>query len=136
MTNELASSILQIALIPLLTALTAFIVGWLRKQAAEIETRAANANAKHWISLAEEAVERVVSSTSQTYCDELKRQGAVDEDAQNEAFRRSKEAALASITIDAKAAITEAYGGIDAWLDTKIQQSVRAANKSGAIRDI
>ena len=65
----------------------------------------------------------------QTYVDSLKRSGSFDKEAQYNALTMAKEKAHALISDDMVNAIENGYGAFDTWLDTRIEQTVRATKQ-------
>lgn len=91
-----------------------------------------NAQLKEYINSAVQAVMKAVMSTYQTYVDSLKKQDLFDEEAQKKAFEMAKNAALLMITEDVKEAVEEVYGDFNTWIDSTIEQFVKA-NKDGNV---
>lgn len=118
--------------LPVLSALAAFVIAYLKKKTAELAASIENTALKKYIELASDAALQAVEYTTQTYVDTLKASGEFGKDAQLEALARAKETALALISKDAQEIITEAYGDFDVWISTKIEQLVQ---ETKAIKD-
>ena len=67
---------------------------------------------------------QAVICTNQTYVDSLKAQGKFDLEAQEIAFETTKDTVMALLSDEANLFITDMYGDIEMWLDTKIEQVV------------
>lgn len=110
------------------TVLTAIIVplfAWGVKSLVDwLNTKIHNETIEKYITFAGDVVTQAVKETMQTYVDSLKKNGAFDEIAQQEAFRRAKETALKMLTKDAIKAIEMVYGDINTWLHSKIESAV------------
>ena len=65
--------------------------------------------------------------------DALKKHGIFDKEAQLEALRKSKDKALSLLSASAKDVLTEVYGNLDAYLETKIEAEVWAQKRQGNI---
>lgn len=111
--------------LPVLSALAAFAIAYLRKKTAELTASIENAALKKYVELASDAALQAVEYTTQTYVDTLKASGEFGKDAQLEALARAKQTALTLISKDAQAIISEAYGDFDVWISTKIEQLVQ-----------
>ena len=92
-----------------------------------INTKTQNEKLRAALSQANEAVQKAVALTAQTYVDELKKQGAFDATAQIAAFDRAIVAAQASISADAKTIIAANVGNLDNWLTTAVEAAVKAS---------
>lgn len=123
--NELLMTIIQAVIIPAIPVLVTFLVKLLKAKADQTTTKISNDLARQYLQEAIDAVLQAVTYVSQTYVDSLKKQGKFDAEAQKKAFSTAKEIALQLLTEDAKNLITELYGDITVWLDTKIEQTVK-----------
>lgn len=130
--NETLNRILS-ACVPvlclLITAAGAYIVALLRRKTAQIEKQLGNETAAKYIRMAADAVAQAVAYTSQTYADALKAQGLFTKEAQEEAFRQSKEKVVEILGDTAMQALGQIYGDVDTWLNTKIEQACREQKK-------
>lgn len=111
--------------LPLVAYLLTTASAFLRSKAEEIKDK----HSRELIQQAITAVEQAVLFVMQTYVDSLKRSGKFDITAQQKALMTAKAAATEMINDNMKAAIEDGYGSFDAWLDTRIEQTVRATKK-------
>lgn len=116
----------QIVLIPLLGALTIFIVRFLNAKSKELQNKVDNDTADKYIQMITETVEACVIATNQTYVEALKKAGKFDAAAQKEAFNKTLAAVLGILTDDAKEYIIEATGDLQIYLTNLIECSVNA----------
>lgn len=116
----------QIVLIPLLGALTIFIVRFLNAKSKELQNKVDNDIADKYIQMITETVEACVIATNQTYVEALKKAGKFDAAAQKEAFNKTLAAVLGILTDDAKEYIIEATGDLQIYLTNLIECSVNA----------
>ncbi len=123
--NELLMTLIQAVIIPAIPILVTFLVKLLKAKAEQATVKINNELARQYLQEAIDSVLQAVTYTSQTYVDSLKMQGRFDVDAQKVAFATAKEVALALLTEDAKKMITDLYGDLNVWLDTKIEQTVK-----------
>lgn len=121
----LTLTVLAVVGLPLLAYLITTMSAFLRSKAAEIKS----AHARQLVEEAINAVEQAVLYVMQTYVDSLKRSGAFDKEAQYNALTMAKEKAHALISDDMVNAIESGYGGFETWLDTRIEQTVRATKQ-------
>lgn len=125
MTQEQIATLITTIVLPVLTALAAFAIAYLRKKTAELTASIKDKTAQKYVDMACSAALQAVQYTTQTYVDALKAKGEFDKQAQLEALNKAKDVAVSMITEDAKNIITEAYGDFDVWIYTKIEQLVR-----------
>ena len=121
---EIVLQILEICLIPILTALTAFAVKWLNAKANEIKERTQNERAQYYIDLAAETVTTCVVATNQTYVEALKKAGSFDIDAQKYAFEQTYKAVLELLQNEAMKFIEAAFGDGAEYLTQLIEKTV------------
>lgn len=116
--------ILQVCIIPLLGVLTTYIVKYINVKSAEIQTNVDNELANKYIGMLTQSITDCVVATNQTYVEALKKDNAFTKEAQEEAFKKTYEAVLASLTDDAKMYLTEIYGDLNKYIATKIEAEV------------
>lgn len=121
---ELITTIFEICIIPLLGVLTTFFVKWITAKSAEISANVDNTTFTKYMNLLTETVTDCVIATNQTYVESLKAQGAFDEEAQKEAFKRTSEAVLSILSTDAIVYLTNAVGDLETFINKKIEAEV------------
>ncbi len=122
--SAILTTIIQVVIIPAIPVLITFLVKFLKAKADETTTKIDNDLIRVYLQEATDAVLQAVVYTAQTYVDTLKKQGKFDETAQKVAFAQAKDVALRLLTEEAKQMITDLYGDLTIWLDTKIEQTV------------
>ena len=123
--NELLMTIIQAVIIPAIPIVVAYLVKLLKAKTEQTATKISNELVRQYLQEAIDSVLQAVTYVSQTYVDSLKKQGKFDAEAQKIAFNTAKDIALQLLTEDAKQMITDLYGDITIWLDTKIEQTVK-----------
>jgi hypothetical protein len=103
----------------------AYLVKLLKAKTEQTATKISNELVRQYLQEAIDSVLQAVTYVSQTYVDSLKKQGKFDAEAQKIAFNTAKDIALQLLTEDAKNLITDLYGDLTVWLDTKIEQTVK-----------
>lgn len=125
---ELISQIIQVCVIPLLGVLTAYLVSFIKKKSAEVQTKTNSELTNKYLSLLTETICSCVTATNQTYVDTLKENGEfTSTEAHEEAFNKTKDAVMAILSEDAKTYLAEAFGDVDELVKSKIEEEV---NKS------
>lgn len=127
--QELLNTLIQLVLLPALPILSAYAVKLLKKWIDEKTQKIDNEKAQEYLNSIGDTVCQVVMSTTQTYVDNLKGQNAFDSVAQKKAFELTKTTVLNLLTTEAKDFLAKAYGDVDAWLDSKIEQTVQDTKK-------
>jgi hypothetical protein len=123
--SAILTTIIQVVIIPAVPILITYVVKLLKTKTEQAAVKINNDLARQYLQEAVDAVLQAVTFTSQTYVDSLKKQGKFDAEAQKIAFNTAKDIALQLLTEDAKNLITDLYGDLTVWLDTKIEQTVK-----------
>lgn len=124
MTVELITQIFEVCLIPLLGVLTTFFVKWVNAQAEKLASSSKNETEKKYIEMLNETITDCVIATSQTYVDNLKKQGTFDIEAQKTAFTMTYEAVIKLLTNEATEYLNEAVGDLNLYITQKIESQV------------
>lgn len=124
MDQNLINQLFQVCLIPMLGALTTFIVIWIKAKSAELQKKTNNDILNKYVQMATNTITNCVIATNQTYVNSLKEQGKFDEAAQKEAFQRTYQAVLLILSDDAKEYLNNAFGDLNKYLQEKIESTV------------
>lgn len=122
--SELISNIFQVCLIPLLGILTKYLVTFIAMKSKEMQNKTDSEKAQKYMQMATETITTCVIATNQTYVESLKAQGKFDKEAQEIAFNKTLEAILTLLNDEVKDYITEAFGDLNAYLNTQIEATV------------
>lgn len=125
MNQELLNTIMTAVVIPLLIAISGYLIAYLRKKSAEITNSIDDQLIRYYVNEANEAVLQAVDTMFQTYVYSLKEKGEFTKEAQVEAFNKAKNLALELLSSEAKEILMQVYGDFDLWLSTKIEQLVK-----------
>lgn len=130
--NEILKAVLAAA-IPILSA---YLLNLIQSKSKAAQAGTNSLMVKDMVAGAEKIVTDAVTATNQTFVDSLKESGKFDEAAAKAAFEKSKDAILKILPQTTKDALAVLYGDVDAWLDSKIEATVKAAKteiKSGDV---
>lgn len=125
MNSELMNTIMTAVVLPILVAISGYLIAYLRKKAAEVATNIEDQTIRYYIEEANEVVLQAVDTLFQTYVNDLKAKGQFTKEAQLEAFNRAKDITLQLLSNEAKEILVEIYGDFDLWIKTKIEQLVK-----------
>lgn len=125
----MTEQIFQVCIIPLLAALTGFIVQYLRIKSKEISGKMNDEVAQKYTEMITETIVNCVIATNQTYVEALKKEGKFDEQAQKVAFEKTLNAVLAVLSDDAKNYLREITGDINTYLTQRIEAEVNKNKK-------
>lgn len=125
MSPELLNTIMTAVVLPLLVAVSGYVIAYLRKKAAEVSGNIEDKTIRTYVQEANDIVIQAVDTLFQTYVNELKSKGQFDKQAQLEAFNKAKDISLALMSTDAKEVLIQLYGDLDLWIKTKIEQAVK-----------
>lgn len=116
--------LIQVVLIPLLTALTGIAVKWINSKANELKAKTDNIYLQQAINMLNSSISSAVVAVNQTYVDELKKEDAFTPEAQKEAFKRVYEAAINSLTEEAKNYLFAHIGDLEGYIKNRIEEEV------------
>jgi len=125
MSPELLNTIMTAVVLPLLVAVSGYVIAYLRKKAAEVSGNIEDKVIRTYVQEANDIVIQAVDTLFQTYVNELKSKGQFDKEAQLEAFNKAKDISLALMSTEAKEVLIQLYGDLDLWIKTKIEQAVK-----------
>ena len=123
---EIFIQFMQLVLLPLLGALTTFLVVLIKRKGDEIAAKTDNELQAKYIKMLTTTIADCVDATSQTYVESLKKQGAFDAEAQKKAFEMSYNAVFRVLTEDAKEYLSAVYGDLEAYVTQRIEAQVKA----------
>lgn len=126
---EILAQFMQLVLLPLLGALTTFLVVLIKRKGDEIAAKTDNELQKKYVEMLTTTIADCVSATSQTYVESLKKQGAFDAEAQKKAFEMSYNAVFRVLTEDAKEYLNAVYGDLEAYVTQRIEAQVKATKE-------
>lgn len=122
--SEIIVAILQVCLIPLLGALTGFLVKYINAKSDQLKARAKTEKGKEYITRITDTVITCVLATKQTYVDTLKAQGSFDQEAQKVAFERTYAAIQDLLTDELKNYLSSITGDATNYLSQMIESQV------------
>lgn len=118
-------ALLQFLLIPIIGILTGFLIKFLKVKEKEINDKLENETLETYITMLNDTIIACVMATTQTYVEALKKENAFTKEAQEEAFKRTYEAIMATLTEEAKKYLTQIYGDLDAYITNRIEAEVK-----------
>ena len=121
---EILTLLLEIVIIPLLGALTVYIVTLLKAKTKEITDKIENDKADKYIYMLSNTITKCVTATNQTYVDNLKKENAFTKEAQLKALEMTADAVLAILSDEAKAYLPTIVGDLNTYIFTQIESEV------------
>ena len=121
---EILTLLLEIVIIPLLGALTVYLVTLLKAKTKEITDRIENDKADKYIYMLSNTITKCVTATNQTYVDNLKKENAFTKEAQLKALEMTADAVLAILSDEAKAYLPTIVGDLNTYILTQIESEV------------
>ena len=116
--------LVQIVLIPLLTALTAIAVKWINSKAEELKAKTENIHLQQAINMLNDSISAAVIAVNQAYVEELKKENAFTLEAQQTAFKKVYDTAINSLTAETKAYLSAHMGDVDTYIKNRIESEV------------
>lgn len=124
MSTELVAQIFEICIIPLLGALTVYLVGWIKAKSKKLQQETDNDLYKKYIGMFEKSLTDAVIATNQTYVNTLKEKGEFGKEAQKEAFKRTYDAVIKSLGAEAFVYLSSMVSDFEAYLTNRIEAEV------------
>ncbi len=121
---EILTLLLEIIIIPLLGALTVYIVTLLKAKTKEITDKIENDKADKYIYMLSNTITKCVTATNQTYVNSLKKENAFSKEAQQEALKMTADAVLAILSDEAKSYLPTIVGDLNTYILTQIESEV------------
>lgn len=121
---KLLNEIFETVLIPLLGIGVSYVIYLIKTKVDELKQNANSDTQRRYLDLLEKYVIDAVVATNQTYVNALKEEGKFDLDAQKEAFRRTKDAALSLLTEDMQEFLETVVGDLDTYVNNLIESTV------------
>lgn len=121
---DVLQQVFDIFLVPVLTALTFFLVRFIQSKTTELKSKTDDETLKKYLDMLDKTIVECVLATNQTYVESLKGQNAFTKEAQMEAFKKTYNAVMAILTEDAKEYLNETLGDLSGYITTKIEAEV------------
>ena len=121
---DVLQQVFDIFLVPVLTALTFFLVRFIQSKTNELKSKTNDETLKKYLDMLDKTIVDCVLATNQTYVESLKGQNAFTKEAQMEAFKKTYDAIMAILTEDAKEYLNETLGDLSGYITTKIEAEV------------
>lgn len=122
--KELTPFLLETLVVTLVAILTKYMIPAIKsmidRNLSAIENEKIEATLKH----VNDILFDITAETTQTFVDNMKKEGKWDEQSKKEAYEQTRQKALLMISTEAKELIGELYTDFDTWLQTQIESSV------------
>ena len=123
--NVVLSELTQIVIIPLISALSLFLIYFISTKTQELKKKVKNEAAYKYMDMLNDTIVNCVIATTQTYVEALKKENAFTEEAQKEALRRTYDNVMKIVTDDMKVCLTTLVGDLEAYILNKIEAEVK-----------
>ena len=122
--QEFINQLFELVICPLIITLGLYLVAFFRNKAIELKNKNKNEKDDKYIDRITEIVTLCVITTTQTYVDSLKKLGQFDQNAQIEAFNKTKDAVMSMLNDELKDFIVDTFGDLNEYLSTQIEATV------------
>ena len=130
MSVALLTEIMEVVIIPLLGILTAYTIKWINTKIKNISDERDSAIEKKYLDMLSNTITDCVVATTQTYVDNLKKQGKFDVEAQKMAFNQTYNAVMNILSEEAKEYLTVAVGDLNLYITQKIEAEVKVTKNN------
>ena len=114
----------NVVLIPILGALTTYIILFINVKKKELQERYDNEILNKYTNMLEQTIISCVIATNQTYVEALKKEGKFDAEAQKIAFDKTFSAVITILSDDAYNYLSEAIGDLEEYITNRIEAEV------------
>lgn len=121
--------IFELCIIPLLGAVTIYVVNLIKKRVDALTKESNNVLANKYLEGLEATVINCIKATNQTYVETLKKEGSFDKAAQEEAFKKTYEAVMAIVTDDAQKYLQEITKDVPTLVTNLIEAKIAETKK-------
>ena len=121
---ELLYQIFQVAIIPLLGAVTLYLISFINTKTKELKKKTENEKVKEYIDMLNDTITSCVRATTQTYVNTLKQQGKFDVEAQRIALNKTYDSVMTILTEDAKNYLYKGVADLEQYILNKIESEV------------
>ena len=135
-TTELIAQIFEICIIPLLGILTSYLVMFIKNKTQTLKEETNNELYHKYMNLLQETITSCVIATNQTYVESLKNRGAFDKAAQEEAFKRTFEAVMNILSLDAVEYLNSAVGDLNTYIIKSIEAQVNMNKSVDRVKEV
>lgn len=118
------AQLFEIVIFPLLGIGTVYLIALIKTKIQELKQKKNDELYLKYLNMLDQTITDCVISTTQTYVESLKKQGAFDADAQKLAFTKTYTNVMKILSEDAKEYLQEAMGDLEAYVYNKIEANV------------
>ena len=122
---EILTKIFEIVIFPLLGIGTIYLISLIKTKIQELKQKKDNELYHKYLDMLENTIVDCVLTTTQTYVEALKKQGAFDADAQKVAFTKTYTNVMKILSEDAKEYLANVVGDLEAFVYNKIESKVK-----------
>lgn len=122
--QDFINQLFELVICPLIITLGLYLVAFIRNKAIELKNKNKSEKDDKYIDRITEIVTLCVITTTQTYVDSLKKLGQFDQNAQIEAFNKTKDAVISMLNDELQDFIVDTFGDLNEYLNTQIEATV------------
>lgn len=122
--QDFVNQLFDLVICPLIITLGLYLVAFIRNKAIELKNKNKSEKDDKYIDRITEIVTLCVITTTQTYVDSLKKLGQFDQNAQVEAFNKTKDAVMSMLNDELQDFIIDTFGDLNEYLNTQIEATV------------
>ena len=127
--NEFLQNLLYVVITAVLPVIVGYGISYLKAKRDEKLQSIDNTYVKETITEVTDIIMNVVDTVSQTYVDDLKKEGTFKEEQQKEALNKAIYQAKDLISLEAANLIIDKYSDLDEFIRTTIESYIRTTKK-------
>ena len=119
----------QLIIFPLIGTLSIVLIAFISAKKKQIKENTNSVVLHKYLDMLDKTITECVLTTTQTYVDSLKKQGAFDAEAQKNAFEETYKNVMLILSTDAVEYLQEAMGDLQTYVYNKIESEVLISKK-------
>lgn len=127
--DVIAPYVFQLVIFPLIGILAIVLIAFISAKKKQIKENTDNEILHKYVDMLDKTITECVLTTTQTYVDSLKKQGAFDAEAQKNAFEETYRNVMLILSTDAVEYLQEAMGDLQTYVYNKIESEVFVSKK-------
>lgn len=126
---SILQQIFELCIIPLLGIVTKFAIDYIAQKKEQIKAQTNNELAQKYLDILNDTIAKCVTATNQTYVESLKEQNAFDANAQKEAFNKTYNAVIGTLSDEANKYLPMVIGDLQTYITERIEASVKESKQ-------
>lgn len=120
------NELIKVVLIAIVTVGGYYLNYFIKEAVLWLQTKTINSYVDFILEKAEDDLTKAINTTTQTFVYELKKEGKFDSLAKKEAFEKSKQAFLQTISAETLETLKDIKGDYEKWIENFIEDAIKS----------